>query len=73
MELRLVEDRRVGQEGDRRPGAGLLCGADLLHRPLRYTPRELLPVDVAVGRVHGGDEPLGEGIDNREADAVQAA
>ena len=33
---------------------------------------ELLPVDVAVA-AHLGDQPLGERVDDRDADAVQAA
>ena len=46
--------------------------ADDLHVALRDAARELLAVDLAVAP-HLGDEPLGERVHDRDADAVEAA
>ncbi len=70
VEVGLVEDRRVGQERDRRPR--LRRRADLLHRALRDATRELLAVDLAV-QLDGRDQPVGECVHDRRTDAVQAA
>ena len=40
--------------------------------PVRHAARELLAVDLPVA-AHLGDEPLGERVDDRDADAVEAA
>ena len=48
------------------------CVADDLHVALRDAARELLPVHLPVA-AHLGDQPLGERVDDRDADAVQAA
>ena len=69
-ELRLLEDLAVGQELDRRAVA--LGRADGLHVALRDAAGELLPVEHPVA-AHLGDEPLGERVDDRDADAVEAA
>ena len=45
---------------------------DLGHLALRDAAGELLAVDLAV-ELDLGDEPLGERVDDRDADAVQAA
>ncbi len=66
----LVEDLRVCEERDGR--AGLARLADDLHRPLRHAARELLAIDLAVA-ADLGDEPFGERVHDRGADAVQAA
>ncbi len=71
-ELGLVEDVRVGKEGDDRAGLVLLGDADRLHVPVGLAPRELLPVDLAV-TPDLCDEPLGERVHDRDADTVQAA
>jgi hypothetical protein len=69
-ELGLVEDLAVWEEGDRRPR--------LLRRPrhldvgLGDTALELLPMHLAVA-ADLGDEPLREGVDHGDADAVEAA
>ena len=46
--------------------------ADRLHVGVRHAARELLAVDLPVA-VHLGDEPLGERVDDGDADAVEAA
>ncbi len=69
-EVRLLEDLPVRKERDRRPGA--FGRADLLHLALRHAPCELLPVEGAV-TPHLGDQPFGESVDHRDADAVQTA
>ena len=72
VEVRLLEHLGVGQEGDDRPGLVLRSHADCLHVSCRLAASELLPVHLAVAS-HLGDEPLGEGVDDRDADSVQAA
>ena len=69
-ELDLLEDLAVGEERDRR--AGLLRLADDLEVGLGHAARELLAVDLPVA-ADLGDEPLGERVDDRDADAVEAA
>ena len=44
----------------------------VLEVALRHAAGELLPVDRPVA-AHLGDEPLGERVDDRDADAVEAA
>ena len=68
--LELLEDLGVGQERDRR--AGLLRRADLLQVGRRLAAGELLAEDLAVA-LDLDVEPLGERVDDRDADAVQAA
>ncbi len=70
--LRLVEDLRVRQEGDRRARLLLARDADRLHLGRRLASSELLAVDLPVAS-DLGDEPFGQGIDDRDADAVEAA
>ena len=64
------ENRRVGLEGDQRPGAlGLADDFELLRR---LAARELHRIDLAVARdLHL--EPFGKRVDALGADAVQAA
>ena len=71
-EVDLLEDLRVGEEVDRRAGVALVRLADDLDVGQRDAALELLAVDLAVA-AHLGDEPLGERVDDRDADAVQAA
>ena len=54
------------------PGLVLRSHADRLHVRRGLAASELLPVHLAVAS-HLGDEPLGERVDDRDADAVQAA
>ena len=68
--LGLLEDLGVGHEADRR--AGVLRRPDRLHLRRRLAARELLAVDLAVA-LDLGDQALGERVDDRDADAVQAA
>ena len=73
VDVELLEDLRVGQEGDRRPGRVVLAHRpDDLHLAGGVAALELLPVDLAVA-THLGDQVLGERIDDRDAHAVQAA
>ena len=70
VELENLEDLRVGLEADRRAGAARLAEhIELLHR-LAADERHVVPVAVAV---HDHLEPLGQGVHDRDADAVQAA
>ena len=65
-----LEDERVGLEGD--AGAALVGDAGLLDRPFRVAAVVALLVDLAVpSDLHL--ERLGQGVDHRHADAVQAA
>ena len=68
--LELVEDLEVGKERNRR--ARLLRGTDLLQVGGRLATRELLMEDLAVAP-NLDLKPLGEGVDDRHADAVQSA
>src|SRR5437868_6161778 len=72
VDLELLEDLGVGEERDRRAGV-IVFGhlAEDLHVAERFAALELLPVDLAVA-THHGDEPLGERVDDRDANAVQA-
>ena len=54
------------------PVSPFFAFADGLHVAVRLAARELLPVDLAVAP-HLDDEPLRERVDDRDADAVQAA
>ena len=65
-----LEDLVVRPEGD--GGARGLGGANLAHLLHRLAALEDHLVDLAVA-LHLGDEPLGEGVDDRDAHAVQAA
>ena len=70
VELELVEDLAVGLEGDRR--AGRLRRLALLQRALRAAALVVLGPDMAVAadlEVEG----LREGVDDRDADAMEAA
>ena len=71
-EIELLEDVGVGQEADRRPGVAALGLADLGEVAGGDAAGELLPVDLAVAP-NLGDEPLGERVHDRDADAVEAA
>ena len=72
VELGLLENLGVGKERDRRPRLVLARDADRLHLRRRLAARELLAVDLLVAaNLH--DEPLGEGVDDGHADAVQPA
>ena len=68
--LGLLEDLGVGLEADRR--AGLLGRPDRLHLRRRLAAGELLHVGLPVA-LDSGDQPLGERVDDRDADAVEAA
>src|SRR5581483_6033827 len=68
--LALVEDLAVGQVRDGR--ARVVGDAGDRHLALRLTACELLPVDLAVA-ANLRDEPLGERVDDGDADAVKAA
>jgi hypothetical protein len=70
VEVRLLEDLGVREEGHRRARVGGVAGAD--DRPERLAALEAHLVDAAVA-AHLGHEPLGEGVDHRDADAVEAA
>ena len=73
IDVQLLEDLGIGQEGDRRPGRLVLAHLpDDFHLAGRIAPLELLPVDLAVA-AHLGDQMLGERVDDRDAHAVQAA
>jgi hypothetical protein len=72
VELGLVEDLRVGQERDRRPGLILGRHTDRLHVARGLAAREFLAVDLSVA-LHLGDEPLGERVDDRDSHTVEAA
>ena len=73
FELLLVEDLEIGEEGDRRAGVLLVLGlADDLEVGDDLAARELLAVDLAVA-VNLELQPLGERVDHRDADAVEAA
>ena len=68
------EDRRVGPERDGRPGGATPSGvvADDLHLALRLAALGvLLAVALAVA-VDLDDEALGQGVDDRHTDAVEA-
>ncbi len=54
------------------PDSSFGSHADRLHVRRGLASRELLAVHLAVAS-HLGDEPLGERVDDRDADAVQAA
>ena len=56
-ELELLEDVRVREEGDRRPGVVLPRLPDLFDLRGRLSARELLPIDLAVA-ADLGDQPL---------------
>ncbi len=72
-EFDLFEDRRVGPERDARAGAPPRSVADHFERADRRAPvAKLHPVPLAVP-VHFEHEPPGEGVHDRDADAVQAA
>ncbi len=66
----LVEDLKVGQERDRRPG--LLRRAHLLEVGRGLAAGELLVEELATA-LDLDVEPRREGVDHRDADAVQAA
>ena len=68
--LGLLEDLGVGLEADRR--AGVLRRPDRLHLRGRLAACELLAPGLAVA-LHLRDQPLGERVHDRDADAVQAA
>ena len=70
VELERLEDLGVGQEGDRRAGALDLLAA--LQVALGLAALEALGPLVAVA-ADLEVEPLGERVDDRDADAVQAA
>ena len=73
VDVELLEDLGVGQEGDRRTGRVVRAHLpDDLHVAGRISALELLPVDLAVA-AHLGHEALGERVDHRDAHAVQAA
>ena len=73
VDVELLEDLGVGQEGDRRPD-GVVLGhlPDDLHVAGGLAALELLPVDLAVA-AHLGHEPLGQRVHDRDADTMQAA
>ena len=70
VEVRLLEDVGVGQEGHGRARVGRVAVA--LDARLRQADREALREDAAVA-VHLGDEPLRQGVHDADADAVQPA
>ena len=70
VELERLEDLVVGKEGDRRPGALELLAA--LQVALRLAALVVLGPLVAVA-AHLEVEALGERVDDRDADPVQAA
>ncbi len=70
VELELVEDLVVGEEGDRR--AVRVGGLAAMEIRLRLAALVVLGPDRAVA-ADFEVEPLGEGVDDRDADAVQAA
>ena len=73
VDVELLEDLGVGQEGDGRPARlALRHFPDELHVAGRLATLELLPMDGAVA-ANLGDEPFRERVDDRDADAVQAA
>ena len=72
VELGLLEHLGVGKEGDDRAGLVLRGHADRGHVGRGLASRELLAVDLPVA-AHLGDEPLGERVHDRDADAVQAS
>ena len=71
-EVDLLEDLGVGEEVDRRPGVVLVDLAGDLDVAERDTALELLAVHLAVA-TDFGDEPLGQRVDDGDADAVEAA
>ena len=70
FELQRLEDLGVGEEGDRRAGLGGRLALD--HVRVGLAAREALPEDVAVAADLCG-ELLRQRVDDRQADAVQAA
>ena len=70
VELELVEDLVVRDEGDR--GPRVLGLRPLLQRRLRLAPLVVLGPDAPLA-ADLEVEALGEGVDHRDADAVQAA
>ena len=70
LDVELLEDLGVGQEGDL--GSRVVGLADDRELALRHAACKLLPVELAVAS-HLGDEPLRERVHDRDADAVQAA
>ena len=64
------EDLRIREEAD--DGACVLSDPDLLELGLGLPTRELLAIDLAV-EMDFGDQPFGERVHDRDADAVQAA
>ena len=71
-EVELLEDLGVGEERDRRARVALVGGAGDLELRHRVPARELLPVHLPVA-AHLCHEPLGQGVDDRDADPVEAA
>ena len=71
-QVELLEYLRVGEERDGRPRVVLVGGARDLEVRHRVAARELLPVDLPVPP-HLRNEPLGERVDDGDADAVEAA
>ena len=72
VQLGLLEDLRVGKERDRRARLALGRDAGRLDLRGRLSACELLAVHLSVA-AHLRDEPLGERVDDGDADAVQAA
>ena len=71
-ELELLEDLCVGQERNRRAGVVLLRLADDGEIGVGDAAGEFLAINLSV-TAHFRDQPLGERVHNRHADAVQAA
>ena len=71
-EVELLEDLGVGEERDRRPRVVRFGRPDLLEVGHRGAARELLSPDLPVAP-NLRDEPLREGVDDGDADAVEAA
>ena len=71
-ELELLEDLRIGQERDRRARVALLRLTDDRQICVGRAPSEFLAINLFVAS-NFRDQPLGEGVHDGDADAVQAA